>query len=95
MSFNTVYVGNNRLFPTQFLATTFGIVNFISHVFAVGAPLIAELSDPFPFTVFLVNCLVALLSACFLKEIHHHHNDNSENIDNTSRELTKVGDNNV
>ena len=43
MAFNTVYVSNNRLFPTKYLASTYGIVNFISHLYAVGAPLTAEI----------------------------------------------------
>ncbi len=68
MSFNTVYAGNNRLFPTKFLSTSFGIVNFISHILAIGAPLIAELEEPYPFWVFVGLCLIALVSSIFLKE---------------------------
>eukprot|EP00347_Sterkiella_histriomuscorum_P021446 403333947 len=70
MSFNTLYVGNNRLFPTQFLATTFGLVNFVSHMLAVGAPLVAEINDPYPFFVFLGNAGVALISCFFLIEVN-------------------------
>jgi len=69
MSFNTVYVSNNRLFPTFFLTTSFGIVNFISHILAVGAPMIAEIEDPYPFWVFSAFCLIALVSSLFLKEV--------------------------
>ena len=69
MSFNTVYVSNSRLFPTQFLATTFGFGNFVSHVLAVGAPLVAEIDDPYPFLIFLANCGVAMASSFFLTEV--------------------------
>lgn len=43
MAFNTVYVSNNRMFPTKYLASSFGIVNFISHLYAIAAPLTAEI----------------------------------------------------
>lgn len=43
MSFNTVYVTNNKLFPTKFVATTYGIANLVSHTLAVGAPLVSEI----------------------------------------------------
>jgi len=49
MSFNIGYVSVARLFPTNYVATVFGIVNFFSHSITVGAPMVAELADPIPF----------------------------------------------
>jgi hypothetical protein len=69
MSFNITYCSNSRLFPTKFLATTFGIVNLISHLISIGAPLIAEISDPYPFLVFLFNIGVGSIAALFIKEL--------------------------
>lgn len=69
MAFNTVYVSNNRFFPTKYLASTYGIVNFVSHLIAVGAPLLAEMPDPYPFTVFLLNSGIAVLCSFFLQDI--------------------------
>ncbi|CDW78040.1 solute carrier family member 5 [Stylonychia lemnae] len=70
MSFNSVYIGNNRLFPTQFQSTTFGFLNFLSHCLSVGAPIIAEISDPIPILIFLGCCVITLISAIFLKEVN-------------------------
>jgi hypothetical protein len=69
MAFNTVYASNNRFFPTKYLASTYGIVNFVSHLIAVAAPLLAEVSDPYPFTVYLLCSLIGLVSSYFLQDI--------------------------
>jgi hypothetical protein len=66
MAFNTVYVSNNRFFPTKYLASTYGLVNFVSHLIAVGAPLLAEVSDPYPFTIYLLSSVIGLVSSYFL-----------------------------
>lgn len=42
MSYNIGYISVARLFPTEFVATVFGIVNFVSHLITVGAPIVAE-----------------------------------------------------
>ena len=42
MSFNIGYVSVSRLFPTQFTTTAFGIVNMVSHLITIGAPMVAE-----------------------------------------------------
>ncbi|CDW90772.1 solute carrier family member 5 [Stylonychia lemnae] len=70
MAFNTVYVSNNRLFPTKFMTSTYGIVNFVSHLYAIGAPLMAEISDPYPFTAFLLHSCIGAICSFFLKEIN-------------------------
>ena len=69
MLLNIMYVTNNTLFPTQFQSSSFGILNFISHVSAVSAPLIAEMHDPLPFFIYAVNCVVAMFSSFFLRQI--------------------------
>lgn len=70
MAFNTVYVSNNRLFPTKYLASTYGIVNFISHLYAIGAPLTAEIADPYPFMAFFFHSCLGAFCSFFLKEIN-------------------------
>ena len=69
MLLNIMYVTNNTLFPTQFQSSSFGILNFISHVSAVSAPLIAEMPDPLPFLIYAINCVLAMLSSFFLRQI--------------------------
>ena len=69
MSFNIGYVSVSRLFPTKFVATVFGIVNFISHTFTIGAPLCAEIPDPVPFLIFSGNAGVAIFACLKLVEL--------------------------
>ncbi len=66
MAFNVVYASNNQFFPTRYLATTFGIVNFISHLISVGAPILAEVPHPLPFLVFLANTVIGMVASVFL-----------------------------
>jgi MFS family permease len=67
MLLNIVYVTNSTLFPTQFAASSFGILNFISHVSAVFAPIFAEMPDPYPFFIYLANCVIAMISSFFIR----------------------------
>ena len=69
MAFNTVYLAHNRFFPTKYVASTYGLVNFVSHLIAVGAPLVAEVGNPYPFTIFLMNSVIGGVSAFFLQDI--------------------------
>ena len=69
MLVNILYVSNNRFFPIQFQSSSFGLLNFISHITAVGAPLVAEIEDPYPYFVFIANVGVAFLATLGLREI--------------------------
>jgi len=69
MAFNTVYVSNNRFFPTRFQSSTYGLANFVSHVIAVGAPMLAEASDPYPYAAFLANSCLGAIGSYFLQDI--------------------------
>jgi len=69
MSFNIGYISVARLFPTEFVSTVFGIVNFVAHIVTVGAPLVAEIRDPYPFMVFTFNAFIAIFISTRLKEI--------------------------
>lgn len=68
MSFNIGYVSVSKLFPTNFVATVFGIVNFFSHFITVGAPLVAEFEDPIPFIVFCSNTFFGIFACTWLVE---------------------------
>jgi hypothetical protein len=61
MSFNIGYISVAKLFPTKFVATVFGIVNFASHIITIGAPITAELPHPIPQIVFTTNSVLALI----------------------------------
>jgi hypothetical protein len=43
MTFNIGYVSVKELFPTQYVATVYGQVNLVAHMFACTSPLIAEI----------------------------------------------------
>lgn len=62
-AFNLVYLGNNLLFPVSIKATSYGICNFVSRLFTVGAPFFAELKpisiSEFTFIGFCVLSVIA------------------------------------
>ncbi len=72
MAYNTQYASNNRLFPTQFLASTFGIVNLVSHLYAIAAPMIAEMGDPYPFLAFFANAVMGIVCSFLLVELNNN-----------------------
>lgn len=68
MSFNIGYVSVAKLFPTEYVTTTFGIVNLFSHLITIAAPMMAEAPEPIPMVVFTANCISALVFASWLLE---------------------------
>ena len=69
MSFNIGYISMAKLFPTHLVSSAMGIVNFMAHVFTVGAPLVAETSEPIPFVVYSLLAFVALFVSQRLVEV--------------------------
>lgn len=63
MSFNIGYVSVARLFPVKFVTQAFGIVNFVSHILTIGAPIVSELPNPIPLVVFSANSFTAIFAA--------------------------------
>jgi len=61
MSFNIGYVSVSRLFPTKYVTSVFGIVNFFAHLITVGSPIVAEMPEPIPFVVFCINAGLAII----------------------------------
>ena len=68
MSYNTLFLTNNRLFPIKYVSTTFGIVNLCAHTIAICAPLVAEIKDPLPMMIFVSLTGIAIFASIFLKE---------------------------
>lgn len=62
-SFIVVYISMVDIFPTLFLATAFGMCNFLARVLTIVAPQVAELEPPVPMIVFcglaLGGCVMA------------------------------------
>lgn len=55
MSFNVGYVSIPKLFPTIYVTTAMGAVNLVSHLITIGAPMVAELSEPIPMIIYSIN----------------------------------------
>jgi hypothetical protein len=69
MTFNIGYVSVKELFPTQYVATVYGQVNLVAHIFACTSPLIAEVKNPWPFVAYLIAVGVAMAATTQLEEI--------------------------
>ena len=69
IGFNTVYNCHNRYFPVEMLTSTFGLVNLVSHLYSISAPLAAELQEPYAMLIFLINCVAALVATFYVKEL--------------------------
>merc|ERR1712166_126944 len=69
MCFNIGYVSVARLFPTEYVATVFGVVNFVAHCITIGAPMVAEFPRPIPMSNFCVMSALSIGAAVFLKEL--------------------------
>lgn len=69
MSFNIGYISVPRLFPTRFVSNVYGIVNVVAHVFACFAPLVAEINDPYPFTVLIGFLMISVMVSYYLLEL--------------------------
>ena len=69
MSFNIGYVSVSRLFPTCYVTTALGIVNLVSHLITIAAPMVAELHEPVPMICFCANAASAIVFGLQLLEV--------------------------
>jgi hypothetical protein len=69
MQFNITIVSVNRLFPTQYVTTAYGICNFMAHSFACLSPFMAEILNPYPFIVFNSLLVFAVLASFKITEV--------------------------
>lgn len=68
MIYNTTIIAVNRLFPTVYLSTAYGVVNFCGHLYACLAPFVAEVKNPYPFIMFIAMIGVAIFTSFMLTE---------------------------
>jgi hypothetical protein len=66
---NICYISVPKLFPTRFLTTAYAILNLCAHIFAIGAPLAAELKDPYPFLIYLILLVILLFASTLITEL--------------------------
>ena len=61
------YLGIVLLFPTQLVSTAMGICNFFGRFLTILAPLLTEVSAPWPMLTLVILLICSLLSACCIK----------------------------
>ena len=67
-AFNLVYLIVNDLFPTIFLATSYGACNVVGRFVSILSPLIAYASDPIPMlTLIIFSAICVTLPMCLVK----------------------------
>lgn len=67
--FNLCYLATPQMFPIALCTTAFGICNIFARLFTILSPLIAEIPDPVPMTIFSIMCIGAAFLPLLLREI--------------------------
>ena len=68
-SFNLSYLATPQMFPTALCTTAFGICNVFARFSTVLSPIIAEIPDPVPMSIFTVICIATAFLPLFLRPI--------------------------
>ena len=68
-AFNLTYLATPQMFPTALCTTAFGICNIFARFSTVLSPLIAELPDPAPMSIFSIVCIASAFLPLFLRSI--------------------------
>ena len=68
-AFNLSYLATPQMFPTALCTTAFGICNIFARFSTILSPLIAELPDPVPMSIFTVFCIASALLPLFLRQV--------------------------
>lgn len=66
-TFNICYLANAQLFPSIFAGTAIGICNIFAKMSTIVAPMLAEVADPVPMTVFAVITGMASILSWFIQ----------------------------
>ena len=69
-AFNISYLATPQMFPTALCSTAFGICNVFARFSTVLSPLIAELPDPAPMSIFSVMCIASAFLPLFLRKVN-------------------------
>jgi len=69
LDFNLCYLATPTMFPIALTTTAFGICNIFARIATIMSPLIAELPDPAPMSIFSISCIAAAFLPLFLREV--------------------------
>ena len=67
-NFNVVYIAQAKMFPTLFSVTAMGIANFCARVSIALAPMIAEIHQPIPMSIFVTLTIITAITSLFIDE---------------------------
>ena len=68
-AFNLSYLATPQMFPVALCTTAFGICNIFARISTIMSPLIAELPDPVPMSIFSVICIATAFLPLFLRQV--------------------------
>ena len=71
-TFTVLYISNNRLFPTLFVATACGVCNFIARFLTIFSSIVNEMPEPLPMIVFVMFLGAGIGASCFIKVIREN-----------------------
>jgi hypothetical protein len=66
MGFCTAYLAIVLVYPTTFVATAMGFCNIIARIASITAPMVAEISDPWPMSILAAMCAAAAILSSFI-----------------------------
>ena len=69
-AFNVSYLSTPQMFPTALCSTAFGICNLFARFSTILSPLIAELKDPIPMSIFTITCIASAFFPLFLRKVN-------------------------
>ena len=68
-AFNLCYLATPQMFPVALCTTAFGICNIFARLATILSPLIAELPDPVPMSMFTIICIASAFLPLFLRQV--------------------------
>ncbi len=68
-AFNIAYLATPQMFPVVLCSTAFGICNIFARFSTVLSPMIAELPDPAPMSIFSIMCIASAFLPLFLRKV--------------------------
>jgi len=70
VAFCFIFIIHTEIFPTFFLATSYGLCNFFGRSLTLSAPLVAESSNKMlPLIFLMLSSILGMVGAFFIKKI--------------------------
>lgn len=70
IAFCFIFIIHTELFPTSFLATSYGLCNFFGRSLTLMAPLVAESAEKsLPLSLFMISSIIGMIGAFMIKPL--------------------------